>query len=242
MAPGRLAPIVLLSPIVFGVLCSPVRAAEVFAGVQIQAANATHRIVGGTASGPAVGAVLTITVRSGRFDFSTQIVPATPTYSVPPGNGFQNIHLLYSNAVLRYWLSSHFALGIGESVWNQRTYYNYARFGETDTFATRTVGMEYEAVEQVPVRAGVLRVDVRVDPSMHGVESDRGDPFLPLPTRFERAAAVDVMASWIDRTNTPTELQAGVRFTQLTAKYDNGEFAYANRIMGPFVRISFRMK
>ncbi len=42
------------------------------------------------------------------------------------------------------------------------------------------------------------------------------------------------------RRGVKSQLEAGVRYVQQTATYDDGSFAYANRIVGPFVKVLFK--
>ncbi len=216
-------------------------AAEISVGPEVMVAGAKHREKGSRASGVAAAPLIVVDARGGRVELLVEAIIFSPTATISSSSyGLQSVKLNYLNGVLRYWWSPHFALGMGQTVWNQRTQTNFSQ-GFTAFDSSRGAGTQFEILTQTAIGDDLVRLRLAVDPRVHARESVTEDPFLPPPTVSEQSSEVDGSVSWLHAVKRNTRLEAGVRYLHLISGYDNGRFADSNTIVGPFANMLFRL-
>ena len=105
-----------------------------------------------------------------RFEITGEWLPlpSIPISNNP--NGIPSITLNYLDGSVRYWVApNRWALGIGETLWNQQTEYLYMPVAYD---ASRGAGARYELVNSIPLRTGVaLQTSVAAAPTIHAILS-----------------------------------------------------------------------
>lgn len=174
-------------------LCAvPARAAQVAVGITSAFTFGTHEERQGSDAVPLLPIpLITLRVPLRRFEFVAEGVPPIgpiPYHSAYGGTS-QSTLLSYAHAALRYKLNAHFSIGIGETLYNQRTTYvqtsvfhGYvympdqtkvpATLTETRTQvdASRVPGMRLEMRGQWSLgRAQWIAAEIAVTPAMHAV-------------------------------------------------------------------------
>jgi hypothetical protein len=177
--------------------------------------------------------LITLEAKSNRFELSAEWLPLP---SIPISNyssGIHSIALSYFDGSARYWISPRrWALGIGETLWNQQTEY----LGTPTVYdASRGVGPRYEVVNGIPLRKMTLRTVVAIAPRIHArLTYTFNAPGYALDPISEQESQVDVQTALEQRFNR-WRVRYGIRYMNLTAKYDDGSFADANHVAGLFV-------
>ncbi|MGB6060921.1 MAG: hypothetical protein WBG27_04395 [Candidatus Aquilonibacter sp.] len=213
---------------------APALADDLALGVEVFGGNETHIETGNNASvySPVPLAVLDAHVN--RFEITGEWLPlpSIPISNNP--NGIHSITLNYLDGSVRYWVApNRWALGIGETLWNQQTEYLYMPVAYD---ASRGAGARYELVNSIPLRTGVaLQTSVAAAPTIHAILSyTYGAPGYWSAPISEQEAQVDVQVAVVQSVKR-WRLKYGLRYTNLTAKFPNGSFADANHIAGLFV-------
>jgi hypothetical protein len=235
------------------------RAGETSFGITLAGTHGTHREAGGTANAPLVPApLLSASHAFNCLEVSAEGLPPVGPISVGNnGLGMQNVALTYADAGVRYWNRTHtFALGIGQTLYNQRTLFAAEpapgeRAQEIDR--SRVTGTRYEIMARKPLSVrNFLEASLGVDPAMHGrfsytqTLSGRSGPF-NLPSlsyqsapSWARAAQIDANARFVHRSG-PYAISYGVRYLNYIAQF-NGDFfrprfADANSLVMPYVQV-----
>lgn len=121
-------------------LCANALADQTTAGISLGAAHGQHREVDGTATAPFVPApIITASHRSGRLELSLRALPPVGVAIANNDLGMKNFNLSYGDATLRLWnRRGTFAVGLGETLYNQRTRFLLAQAPDSST-TTSTV-------------------------------------------------------------------------------------------------------
>lgn len=169
-----------------------------------------------------------------RFEVTSELVPLP---SIPISNsrsGIHSISLNYFDGALRYWFGPHrFAVGIGETLWNQQTEYLYV---PVQYDASRGAGARYEAGVSLPLgHRNYVETILAASPSIHArLSYTFGSPGYAASPVSEEEAQTDIQAAFVAPARRWT-LKYGVRYLNMTAKFDDGSFADANHVTGVFV-------
>jgi hypothetical protein len=174
-------------------LCAaPARAAQVVVGITSAFTFGTHEERQGRDTVPLLPVpLITLRVPLRRFEFVAEGVP--PLGPIPYRSAYngtsQSTLLSYAHAALRYKLDSHFSVGIGETLYNQRTTYVQTRvfYGylymqdgskvpatvtstSSQVDASRVPGMRFEVRGQWQIgRVQWVAAELAVTPAMHAV-------------------------------------------------------------------------
>lgn len=227
-------------------------------GISLNGTHGVHRESDGTATAPLIPAPLvTASERFSRFELKAQgLPPIGPLRVANNGLGMQNVALTYADATLRYWNRRRtFALGIGETLYNQRTsvllFRDPGGLVGTEYDMSRVVGVRYEAVERIPVRAeSFVELQLAADPRMHGrftferQTAFRGRTYgYTSKPYWEGASQIDASVRFVHRFGAYS-LSYGVRYLNYTASFRQrgwSAFADANALVMPFVGIERRL-
>ncbi len=158
-------------------------------------------------------------------------LPSIPISSAP--TGIHSITLSYFDGSVRYWLpGDRWALGIGETLWNQQTEY----LGAPHQYdASRGAGARYEIANRIPLGSGnAIESILATSPAIHAELSyaynEPGYVTAPVP---EREAQVDAQVAFVRATG-HWRIKFGARYMNMTATFPDGSFADANHVAGLF--------
>ena len=221
------------------------------AGLDVIFVHGQHAERTGSVETPLVPApILRVSHRTGRVELIVEAIPPLGTYPIHDNVlGMQDIALSYGEGDLRYWnRSGRFALGIGETLYNQRTHYvNFSSpqltLGEYD--ASRVTGAQYEAVERVPIRPNdVLEATLQINPSLHGrltwteySTSASGTHSFDIGPGWESGSQAEAALQLEHRTG-PWVFRYGLRYLNYVAHFNDGVLADRNTFLMPFVGAS----
>lgn len=224
------------------------------AGISVVVVHGQHAEQGGTASAPLIPApLLNIAHRFRNVEIDAEGIP--PLRSFPVGNnglGMQNIALSYLSGSVRYWnRRGTFALGIGETLYNQRTDYlgfSSPNFTEWQYDKSRVAGALYEAVNRLPLHGGsVLETWIAYNPVLHGRMSwtnyetfNGGTRTQDLLPDWERGSQIQAEVR-LERPAGPYTISYGMRYLNYQAYFDGGFFADRNTFLMPFVGVTRRL-
>ncbi|HET9095523.1 MAG TPA: hypothetical protein VFN37_02580 [Candidatus Baltobacteraceae bacterium] len=220
-------------------------------GVQLGATRAVHREEDGGVSALAPVPILTASHRSGCIEISAEgLPPVGPVGFTNNGLGMKDITLSYADAVARYWNPSHtVALGIGETLYNQRTdFLERFRGGQQALIdRSRVAGTRYELVVRRALRTrDAAQVSIAVNPAMHGrytqTQMPQGAPGwgFTTPPIWEHASQVDADARFTHAFGAYA-ISYGVRYLNYNAAFDSlwqPQFADANALVMPYVALT----
>lgn len=222
------------------------RADGITAGIAITGTHGTHQEPGSTVDAPFIAApVFVVDDKQRQIQLVVEgLPPIGPIRVENNGLGIKGIRLGYGDASLRFWdPSEHVAIGIGESLYVQRTTY---ALNSTVNYndASRVVGARYEVVGQQRLGQRLRFVTTAaVNPRLHAVLTrtfdGRGSAGMFSPPAAETGSQVDLGAR-IERSNGDGTVAFGVRYINYSARFDNGALADRNVFTMPFV--SFGMK
>ena len=233
----------LLLTIGVALLLPPARAgAEIRLGGAILGVNATHVETNENTSSPAAVPLISLNATHQRFEIHSEWTGPLPSLKIGSGSfGLQSIKLDYFDGSIRYWVApSRVAIGIGQLLWNQRTKYIDSPL-LTEYDASRGAGMRYEIVGDIPIGHGSLESIVAVAPHIHARLSWTFEPgFITRQGTSEQESEVDTSLGYVWRASR-WRLGAGLRYINLTAKYDDGEFADANHVVGPYFKFDYSL-
>ncbi len=219
------------------------RASEATVGIEALAGSAVHREPNeSSAASSAVIPLVEFEARSGRLQISGESIVPLPALFIGNGpSGIQDIKLNYLAGTVRYWISPRWAVGAGQTLWNQRTKYTNT-IAPVEYDASRDAGAQYELVHVMPLRSGAVQASLAVDPRIHARLSWTFEPSSVTRSPVsEQEAQVDAAISYLRPINRHVRMETGVRYINLAAKYDNGEFADANHVAGVFVKVFYAL-
>jgi hypothetical protein len=150
-----------------------------------------------------------------------------PTIPIPYTDAIQGsvaLRLTILDATLRVWDgSNHFAIGAGETVYNQTTHYatadEYAASGGERQYS-RIAGAHYEVAARFPLRAGRLEWSLRYAPVLLGTQVSTYDDGAPSRFDPERGQQIDGDIEYVRPVGRRFEAVLGVRYVNFTAAYD----------------------
>jgi len=219
---------------------------ELNAGITITATHGTHEEANQEiVRAPLIPApVLSLGAKHRRVEMVFEgLPPIGPIHVQSDGQGLSGVRLGYGYGSLRFWDSQEkVALGIGESLYVQRSVYTVDPF--IDQFdASRVVGGRYEIVGIERLGQTIRFVSsLAVNPRLHAVLTRTfGGPvghfFVAPPPNPESGAQVDI-SSRIERTRGRATIAFGLRYLNLSMKFDDGSLADRNVFVMPFVSFS----
>ncbi|HKU68426.1 MAG TPA: hypothetical protein VJP85_11675, partial [Candidatus Baltobacteraceae bacterium] len=213
--------------------------AQTVVGVALTGTHGTHREASGSASAPFVPApILGISHRFKQFELRAEgLPPIGPIGVANNGLGMKDVALTYADATLRYWNArGTFALGVGETLYDQRTRVLAAQdafITETDTEMSRVVGTRYELAGHIRLNArDYVELLAGANPSMHGrfsfVEQTafaNGIVFrFTSRPEWETATQVDAGVRLVHAFG-PYAVSYGLRYLNYTASYSERPWA-----------------
>lgn len=244
-------PAILAAVLLTFAACAVCRAdSRTAVGVSLLFVSGQHEEQNGSAKASLVPApLIRISHGSRRVEFLAEGIPPLRAPIGNNGLGIQNIQLSYVSGVVRYWNRQRtFALGVGETLYNQQTNYAFGSFasvsnGQID--ASRVAGAQFEALGRIPTRhAGYVEISASVNPSLHGrmgwtnYETVQGaTSTFALPPAWERGSEVLLGLENVHRFG-PYEFSYGLRYLNYVAHFDDGRLADRNTFLMPFAGIS----
>jgi hypothetical protein len=170
--------------------------------------------------------LLEASFQAGNFEITAYGLP--PTVAIPYTDAIQGqtrLRLTILDGTFRVWDNrNRFAIGIGETIYNQTTHYAVADFfsasgGERQY--SRLVGAHYEIAARFPFRAGRLETSIRFAPVMLGTQVSTYDDNVT-PTRFdpERGEQIDANIRYVHHIGRHSDAVLGLRYVNFTASYD----------------------
>lgn len=164
---------------------------------------------------------------SHRFDrFELYAFGLPPTVAIPYSDAIQHqtsLRITILDGTLRIFDNDRrFAVGIGETIYNQDTHYAVADlYPNTDEEQySRVLGMHVELFSRLPFRHGVLETSLRYTPTMLGTQvSAYGSS--PTLTRYdpEHGNQVDGEIRYVHPAGDRREAVLGLRYVNFTAGY-----------------------
>lgn len=230
-------------------LASPLaaRADGTTAGIAVTATHGTHEEAVSRIEAPFIPApVLTLSHRRRLLEVVAEGLPPIGPFRVDNGGlGIKDIKLGYGDVSVRLWdPSDHVAIGVGESLYVQRT--RYMRSAILDQYdSSRVTGGRYEIVGQQHLGQTMRFVtSLAVNPRMHALLtstfSGAGSAGAYSPPLPETGAQVDACAR-IERTNGNGTIAFGVRYINYSARFDDGRLADRNVFTMPFVAFGVKI-
>lgn len=220
------------------------------AGVSLLFVSGQHEEQNGSARASLVPApLIEISHTSRRFEF---LAEGIPPLRAPIGDnqlGIQDIQLSYVSGVVRYWNRRRtFAVGVGETLYNQQTNYafgSYASVSNGQLDASRVAGAQFEALGRIPAGGSdYVEISASVNPSLHGrmgwtnYETVQGATnTFALPPAWERGSEVLLGLERVHRFGR-YEFSYGLRYLNYVARFDDGRLADRNTFLMPFAGIS----
>jgi hypothetical protein len=159
-----------------------------------------------------------------------------PTIAIPYTNATQGsvaLRLSIFDGTFRVWdPTGHFAIGAGETIYNQTTHYATA-----DVFATsggerqysRIAGAHYEVAFRVPFRAGSLETSLRYAPVLLGTQVSTYEDGTPSRFDPERGQQVDGNIRYVHHVGRHMDAVLGLRYVNFTAAYDTPSHPLSDR-------------
>ena len=172
--------------------------------------------------------------KTGPFELTAFGLP--PTIAVPYTDAIQGstaLRLTILDATLRVWTpGGRFAIGAGETVYNQTTHYATA-----DDFApgggerqySRVVGGHYEIATRLPFRHGTIEANLRYAPVLLGTQVSTYDDGTPSRFDPERGKQIDGGVRYLRPAGAHGEFVVGVRYLNYTAAYDVPDLPLSDR-------------
>ncbi len=204
--------------------------------------NVLHRETGENASATTLAPLLTFDVREGRFQIVAEGLPPVTVSHSSVTSGLESTNIAYDYGTLRYWFApGRWAFGVGETVWNQRSkYLNTIAPVEFDS--SRGAGPRYELVNSIPIAKGSVQISLATNPRMHAqLSSTFEPPDIYAPRVSEQESQVDAAISYVRQVAPRWRIEEGIRYINMSARYDSGAFADGNRALGVFAKFTFRL-
>jgi hypothetical protein len=183
-----------------------------------------------------------LSLRSGADTLRVEGMPPL-TFGYTGGSRLFSTRLSIVNATVRHAFAGGWFAGAGETIYNQGT--QYAQPSD-EVQSSRVAGLRVELGRTFGPAANRIEAFGAVNGRMHGVQYTTVSPVLCriagaqltcTPTPFthadpESAAQVDLTARLAHRLSSRTELLAGVRYLNYTARYDAAPAVLADRNVG----------
>lgn len=226
------------------------RAGQTDAGVTVLLIHGQHVEQSGSANVPLVPApVIDASHRFARLELSAEGIPPLGAFPVGANSlGIQSIGLSYLQGAARYWnAAGTFAIGAGETLYNQRTNYvmsssNAFVLGQYD--ASRVAGALYEIAGKVQLHGIRIEASVDVNPVLHGsmhwtdYQTVNGSTTtIDLQPDWERGSQFAAILEF-SQPEGAFELHYGVRYLNYVAHFNDGSLADRNTFAMPFIGFS----
>lgn len=162
--------------------------------------------------------------RFDRFELTAFGLP--PTVAIPYSDSIQHqtaLRITILDGTLRVFDNRRrFAVGIGETIYNQTTHYAVADLDANtgEQQYSRVVGMHLELFSRLPFRHGFLETSLRYAPRMYGTQVSTYE-ISPTLTRYdpERAEQIDGEIRYVHPVGDHREAVLGLRYVNYTASY-----------------------
>jgi hypothetical protein len=163
--------------------------------------------------------------RISNFEITGYGLP--PTVAIPYSNAIQgsvSLRLTILDGTFRVWdPRGRFAVGVGETIYNQTTHYATA-----DSFATsggerqysRIAGAHYEIATRLPFRAGTIETSLRYAPVLLGTQVTTYEDGTQSRFDPERGEQIDANVRYVHHVGPHMDAILGVRYVNFTASYD----------------------
>lgn len=206
-------------------LAAPADPLQLRAGLTLNPTIGVHESFNDVVHVPPVPAPLVeLSARTGRVELTAFALP--PTVAIPYTDAIQSrsaLRITILDATLRAFVLRGFAVGVGETVYNQSTHYSRADFylGTGETQYSRIAGTHFELFDVVPYRIGRVETSLRFAPAMRGTQVSTYESSAAL-TRFdpERGQQIDASVRYIRAIDPRREAILGLRYANFTAGYD----------------------
>jgi hypothetical protein len=215
------------------------QADEIAIGGQIFVGSENHTELDNNVAARIPIPFVVLDARLKRFQITGELVPPL-TASTNSVAGIHSVQLSYLDGSARYWIGGRirWCVGLGQTLWNQRTEYIETPI-QYD--ASRGAGARFEVGNEVPVlRRDSIETILAVSPKIHATLSytfgSLGYAEQPVS---EQEAQVDTQVALVQPAGT-WKFKYGVRYLNMTAKFDDGSFADANHVVGLFVTALYR--
>lgn len=191
-------------------------------------------VVRGSAPAP----VLFVDHRSKRWELYAEGVGGIGPQRVNGTNGVGLQSVLLSNfgASVRYALTSNTAVGVGETLYNQRSIYQEPGFSVSDS--SRLAGAQYAVIQSLRRSpGGELSLSIAYNPHLSAnlFQSYSNAPVTLISP--ESGTQIDAKIE-TRRHLRRTTLYYGVRYINLSMHFVNGELADRNAFVMPFIGVS----
>jgi hypothetical protein len=217
-------------------------------GITINPTFGVHESFNDTVHVPPVPApLLELSHRFDRFELFVTGLP--PTVAIPYSDQIQGdtwLRLTIFDGTLRIFDNRRvWAIGIGETIYNQTTHYAVADFypNTGQQQYSRVVGMHVELYARYPFRAGSIEASLRYAPTLLGTQVSTYESS-PTLTRYdpERGEQVDASLRYIHAVGTHSEAILGVRYVNYTAHYDVPSRPLSDRNAGIIPSFGYRWR
>lgn len=209
--------------------------AEIALGGQVLFGNEGHVESSNNANATDPIPFAVLDARFKRFEVQGELVPLPAIPVANSAYGIHSIKLNYFDGTVRYWTGGRqqWCLGIGQTLWNQQTEYLYTPIVYD---ASRGAGTRYEIGSSMPVFSrDAIETIIGASPTIHArLSYTFGSPGYAVSPVSEQESQVDVQVALVQPAGR-WRFKYGVRYMNMTAKFDNGSFADANHVVGVFV-------
>lgn len=254
-----------------GTVCARAEGIETTVAVSVDALSGDHEVSRGTRD-KLVFAPLPlaeITFRRGAQSLRVEGLPPITFGYLSKDPSTETTRLSILNATLRSDVGRGFFVGIGTTVYNQRTDYGsrtneylirdgaYIPITGELSESSRVTGARFEIGQSVAIGNNRLEYDAAVNPRMHGIDythlnptfvscqfTSAGTTCYP-PSVFadgENASQIDVMARLAHRVSKHGELLVGLRYLNYVARYDAAPGQLADRNVGYAPSLGYRVR
>ncbi len=193
----------------------PSAAQDLTIGVSLDGGAGAHLENGTKASSSAVAApFIEASYGLARWQVHVEgLVPITASFN-GNGLGLRSILASYDDGSVRYRFGD-FAIGAGETLWNQRSFYAISSSAQ-QTDASRGVGMRLEALAHLPTgRSSMLEFMFSDTPAMRAALSYTLAPYpIPLHAQGETGSLIDTDVQDVIQSR-HSEFYYGVRYLRL---------------------------
>ncbi len=163
--------------------------------------------------------------RFSNFEITAYGLP--PTIAIPYTDAIQgqvSLRLTIFDGTFRVWDAKHrFAVGVGETIYNQTTHYARADFFATSGGQrqySRIVGGHYEVVFGMPFRAGRVETSVSYAPALLGTQVSTYEDGTQSRFDPERGEQIEGNIRYVRHMSRHADFLLGVRYVNFTAAYD----------------------
>ena len=227
-----------------GALCSaPLLAAEINIGVDMFGGNVLHRETGENASATTLAPLLTFDVRERALQIVAEGLPPVTVSHSSVTSGLESTNIAYDYGTLRYCVCSG-EMGLRSRRNGVEPEIEILRntIAPVEFDSSRGAGPRYELVNSIPIAKGSVQISLATNPRMHAqLSSTFEPPDIYAPRVSEQESQVDAAISYVRQVAPRWRIEEGIRYINMSARYDSGAFADGNRALGVFAKFTFRL-